>query len=75
MDYVYVDGTVGEGGGAAIITGDQLNIRSGPGTNYASVGTLNSGDEVNILAQFTINGKIWGCISKGWISMDYVGVG
>ena len=75
MDYVYVDGTVGEGGGAAIITGDQLNIRSGPGTNYDSVGTLNSGDEVNILAQFTINGKIWGCISKGWISMDYVGVG
>ena len=75
MDYVYVDGTVGEGGGAAIVTGDQLNIRSGPGTNYASVGTLNSGDEVNILAQFTINGKIWGCISKGWISMDYVGVG
>ena len=75
MDYVYVDGTVGEGGGAAIITGDQLNIRSGPGTNYASVGTLNSGDEVNILAQCTINGKIWGCISKGWISMDYVGVG
>lgn len=75
MDYVYVDGTVGEGGGAAVVTGDQLNIRSGPGTNYNSVGTLNSGDEVNILAQFTINGKIWGCISKGWISMDYVGVG
>ena len=75
MDYVYVDGTTGEGGGAAVVTGDQLNIRSGPGTNYNSVGTLNSGDEVNILAQFTINGQSWGCISKGWISMDYVGVG
>ena len=75
MNYIYVDGTKGDGAGTGTVTGDDLNIRSGPGTAYASVGTLDSGDTIEILAQFLIGDTYWGCTSKGWICMDYVGVG
>lgn len=75
MEYVYVDGTKGDGAGIGAVIGDNLNIRSGPGTGYASVGSLNYGDNVEILAQFTIGETTWGCIDKGWISMDYVNMG
>ena len=75
MQYVYVDGTTGEGAGTGTVSGNAVNIRSGPGTGYGSVGTLNNGDKVEILAQFEINGTKWGCIKNGWVCMDYVGVG
>ena len=71
MEYVYVDGT-GEDILYGTVTGDQLNIRSGPGTGYGSVGKLNSGDEVEILYTVEVDGVTWGNIEKGWISMDYV---
>lgn len=71
MEYVYVDGT-GEDILYGTVTGDELNIRSGPGTGYGSVGKLNSGDEVEILYTVEVNGVTWGNIDKGWISMDYV---
>ena len=54
------------------ITGNGLNIRSGPGTNYGVVGTLNSGDRVTILSTTVVDGVTWGNISNGWISMAYV---
>ena len=72
MDYIYVDGTTGEGSGTGTVTGDQVNIRTGPGTGYDSVGSKNEGDTVEILAQFKIGDMTWGCTSKGWISMTYV---
>ena len=75
MDYVYVDGTKGEGAGTGTVTGDNVNIRSGPGTKYDAVGSAHSGDEIEILAQFEIGNMTWGCTSKGWICMDYVGIG
>lgn len=75
LGYVYVDGTEGDNGGTGIVTGDQVNIRSGPGTNYETVGSLDAGDEIEILAQFDFNGTTWGCTKKGWVCMDYVGVG
>lgn len=75
MDYVYIDGTEGEKSGTGTIIGDQLNIRSGPGTGYGSVGSLNTGDVVEILEQIKVGDTIWGCIDKGWISMDYVTMG
>lgn len=71
MEYVYVDGT-GEDIQYGTVTGDELNIRSGPGTGYNSVGKLNSGDEVEILYTVEVNGVTWGNIEKGWISLDYV---
>ena len=75
LGYVYVDGTKGPGAGTGTVEGDAVNIRSGPGTTYESVGSLKSGDTIEILAQFEINGTYWGCINKGWVCMDYVGVG
>ena len=72
LDYVYIDGQAGEGSGAGKVTGDNVNLRSGPGTGYASNGTVSTDDTVNILAQFTINGVKWGCTERGWICMDYV---
>lgn len=75
MDYVYVDGTEGTNGGNGVITGDALNIRSGPGTKYGSVGSYSSGTNVKIYAQFEIGEYSWGCTDKGWIRMDYVQIG
>lgn len=75
LDYIYQDGTTGSKTASGTVTGDQLNIRSGPGTGYGSVGSYNEGDSVTILEQFTYNGTTWGCTNQGWISMDYVDVG
>ena len=72
MKYVYVDGTTGENSGKGTVTGSELNIRTGPGTNYDSIGAYNSGDRVDILTQIKIGDMTWGCTSKGWIAMKYV---
>lgn len=75
LDYIYQDGTTGAKTANGVISGTQLNIRSGPGTGYASVGSYNKGDKVTILEQFTYNGTTWGCTNQGWISMDFVDTG
>lgn len=75
MDYVYVDGTETENSGPATITGDELNIRSGPGTGYDSVGSLDEGDIVTVHYQLKVGDTYWACIDKGWVSMDYVELG
>ena len=75
LDYVYEDGTTGSKTASGVITADELNIRSGPGTGYGTVGSYNEGDSVTVLEQFTYNGTTWGCTNQGWISMDYVDVG
>ncbi len=66
--YFYLEGNTGEGAGTGKVTGDGLNIRSGPGTGFDSVGSYQKGDTVKILTQ--ING--WGYTSKGWVSMKFV---
>jgi uncharacterized protein YgiM (DUF1202 family) len=59
----------------AEITGDNVNIRSGRGTNYYSCGKLNKGDRVKVVNhQFG-----WSCIappagSFSWISKQYIGI-
>ena len=75
LDYVYIDGTGTGNDKKATITGDNLNIRSGPGTGYTSVGKLDSGDRVTILYEVTVGDTTWGNIKEGWISMDYVDLG
>ncbi len=49
-----------------------LRIRKGPSTSYAVAGYLGPKDKVEILEQKTVGGTVWGRISKGWISLDYV---
>lgn len=81
MDYVDTDGSYEDTNDdsddddtvTGYITADGLRIRSGPGVDYATVGSLEYGDEVTITAQEEDdNGVIWGKIKGGWISMDYV---
>ena len=60
-----------------IVTGivcvnDLLRIRSGPGTTYATVGYLTNGKIVEIHRQQTVGSMVWGQISRGWVSMDYI---
>lgn len=74
LSYVYMDGSRGENTCTGVITGSQLNIRSGPGTNYEAVGAVNKGEKVTILEQIKVGKTTWGCTSAGWISMDYVDV-
>ena len=76
LNYVYQDGTTGSNTAKGTVTaGGGLNIRSGPGKGYNSVGTYAEGDSVTVLEQFTYDGVTWGCTNKGWISMAYVDTG
>lgn len=51
---------------------DFLNIRSGPGTAYGTVGFLFRDTRVSILEQRTVGATVWGRIEKGWVCMDYI---
>ena len=72
-------GNQNSGGSTAVIatgkvkvTSGMLNIRKGPSTGYAVVGGLSNGTAVEILEKKTVGATVWGRISKGWISLDYV---
>ena len=54
------------------VTGSDLNIRSGAGTNYSILGQMQKGDRVEILEQKTVGSMVWGKTEKGWISLTYV---
>ena len=72
MNYVYIEGTKGNNSCNGVVIGNGLNVRSGPGTNYNSVNSLNFGTRVNILQRITIGETDWGCINGGWISLNHV---
>ena len=55
-------------GTTGTITASELNIRSGPGTNYKKTGTVKKGDKVVILEK---SGN-WGRTKDGWVSLKYV---
>lgn len=54
------------------VTSENLNIRSGPGTNYGIVGNLGPGDKIQITEIYAKGDKLWGKTIKGWVSMSYV---
>lgn len=72
LDYVYIDGNNGKNTCTGTVSATQLIVRSGPGTNYDQVNTLNNGARVEVLEQVTVGNRVWGCIQGGWICMDYV---
>ena len=49
-----------------------LNVRTGPGTNYPMVTTLTKGTQINIYEQKLVNGMNWGRCDQGWVSLNYV---
>jgi uncharacterized protein YgiM (DUF1202 family) len=57
----------------AEITGDDVYIRSGPGTNFYHCGKLNKGDKVKVVdKQFSWSRIVPPAGSFSWISTDYV---
>ncbi len=74
MNYVEMDASVGT---QSSVTGTVqvnglLRIRTAAGTTNPIAGYLENGDSVEILSQKTVNGTVWGKITKGWICLDYV---
>lgn len=49
----------------------EVNVRSGPGTNYSIVGCADKGDTMTITAVATGTGYTWGQFSQGWIALMY----
>jgi hypothetical protein len=59
----------------AEITGDNVYIRSGPGTNYYDCGRINKGDKVEVVnIQFSWSRIVPPAGSFSWISMQYVSI-
>ena len=58
--------------GKVVLTSGTLNVRSDAGTHNRVVGYLRSGAVVQITEKKTVGSTVWGKISNGWISMDYV---
>jgi uncharacterized protein YgiM (DUF1202 family) len=57
----------------ALITGDRVQIRSGPGTNFYHCGYLNKGDRVTVVAkQFSWSRIVPPASTFSWISEQYV---
>ena len=75
MDYVAVSSettTSKKVSGTVTTDGSTLRVRSGAGSSYTIADYLANGTRVEILEQKTVNGSVWGRISKGWIMMGYV---
>lgn len=49
-----------------------LNVRSGPSTGYPVVSSLANGAKVEILEEKIVGAMVWGRLTQGWISMQYV---
>ena len=79
LNHVYIDGTEADGAGEGTCNGNNVNIRSGPGTNYAAVGTANLNDPIKIYCQIELGDRTWGYVEsgnvKGWMSMEYANMG
>lgn len=64
--------TDGTGKGIVANTYAGVNVRTGAGTGYGSLGKLLPGTAVDILEVKTVGASKWGRTEKGWICMDYV---
>ena len=53
------------------VNADDLNVRKGAGTNYESVGKLNTGDKITITETEVLGDYTWGKFYGGWIRLDY----
>ena len=62
-------------GTGTVTSSTNLNVRSGPGTNYARVGQLTPGTKIEITEQTKVSGTSWGKTAQGWVCMTYVKMG
>lgn len=77
----YVQGRLGtkgpHGGEYRSISADDVNLRSGPGRSYSSLGKLYEGHLVELLEQYSQSGETWYRIytvkgQEGWVLRRYV---
>jgi len=61
-----------EATGTVLKSSGGLNVRSGPGTDYDTVGRLQPGEAVTIYEQQRVGNRDWGNIGYGWVAMDYI---
>ena len=53
------------------VTGEEVNVRSGPGTSNQKVGTVIRGEKLTITETEKVGSALWGKFSMGWISLVY----
>lgn len=71
--YLDADYPVAEPIAHGTVTTETLRVRANAGTNYAAVGTVNKGKQVDIFETKTVGGATWGRISNGWVCLtNYV---
>ena len=58
-----------ENGVTVTVTANGVNVRKGPGTNYAAIGKANTGDQLVITEVKDGTGLTWGKFSGGWICL------
>ncbi|ABO51199.1 N-acetylmuramoyl-L-alanine amidase [Desulforamulus reducens MI-1] len=61
-------------GKVAVVKGDNLNIRSGPGTTYGIAGKVKKGDRLTVLTQKGDWIKVQGANVTGWVASWLVAV-
>lgn len=54
------------------VTVGTLHIRSGAGSWFASLGTLEKGTEVTVYERIQVDDDWWGRIDQGWVCLHYV---
>ncbi|MBP5737333.1 MAG: SH3 domain-containing protein [Acidaminococcaceae bacterium] len=64
-----------------MITGNEVNVRTGPGINFKSLGVFFNGDEVTLLSRTLSGGDVWYEVKyynnqygwiQGWVYGDYI---
>lgn len=53
------------------VTGNGVNVRQGPGTNYPAISSANTGDQLVITETAEGTGYTWGKFQGGWICLKY----
>lgn len=76
LNWSLVSGTGGQYPGTAVVTSYRLNVRTGPGTNFAIITKLNTGDVVSLAGYRNADGS-WVQVALpngtvGWASTAYL---
>ena len=53
------------------VTGDFVNVRSGPGTTYKVVAMVTKGDKIRITQTGMVGNTLWGKFRAGWLSLEF----
>lgn len=53
------------------VTANDVNVRQGPGTNYKSISSANTGEQLVITETAEGSGYTWGKFHGGWICLQY----